>query len=395
MLRLQRYLSRMVLFLSAVGGVGAVLYPSLLTAFQVSPALNGLILGVLLIGITYSFLQVTKLFREVRWLRRYRAGDLTSEDNQLQPVLLAPLAIMLGGQRERMEFSALSMRSVLDGIYARLDESREISRYFISLLIFLGLLGTFWGLLGTIRSVGGVIDGLSLEGGDVAAMFSGLQKGLAAPLSGMGAAFSASLFGLAGSLVLGFLELQASQAQNRFFQDVEDWLSSGARLRDDTSHPPLEAGSEPARQTLPAYMEALLEQTAETIDTLQRTLLRSEEERRQTTAVLAELSDKIGTLAEIQSDQLMQTAQLAEGMASLRPVLRLLNETVSETKPAPVPVPTLDEESRLHLRNIDLRMAQLVEEADSGRDRTLEELRSDIRIITRTITALAEDAGPR
>ena len=183
-----------------------------------NPALNSLIITVLMLGIGYIFRQVLILKPEVAWLESFQTNRPAS-DAVAEPVLLAPMARMLGERKGKLSLSALSMRSLLDGIDARLDETREISRYLIGLLIFLGLLGTFWGLLGTVSAVGDVIGSLSVEGGDIGMMFGNLQQGLQAPLTGMGTAFSSSLFGLAGSLVLGFLELQASQAQNRFYTD--------------------------------------------------------------------------------------------------------------------------------------------------------------------------------
>ena len=225
----RRYLGRMLAFLVAVGVVIGVLWPALKGAFVANPGLNGLILGVLVLGIVYNFRQVVQLTREVNWIENYRTGR-PGISVQSAPRLLAPMAAMLGERKSQFSLSALSLRSVLDGISARLDESRDISRYMIGLLIFLGLLGTFWGLLETINSVGSVIGGLTAGDGDFSAVFGKLKQGLQAPLAGMGTAFSSSLFGLAGSLVLGFLELQAGQAQNRFFNDLEDWLSGQTRL---------------------------------------------------------------------------------------------------------------------------------------------------------------------
>ncbi len=270
MTRPERFLTRMILFLVVVVIVCALLFPALRAAFLNNAPLNGVILATLLAGIAFIFRQVLMLRPEVAWLEKYQSGAPPA--GLQEPVLLAPMARMLGERRGRLTLSALSMRSLLDGIASRLDELRELSRYLIGLLIFLGLLGTFWGLLHTVQSVGGVIGSLSVNGGDVGAMFNNLQKGLEAPLVGMGTAFSSSLFGLAGSLVLGFLELQASQAHNRFFQDLEDWLSSATRLSSGGA-----GGLEVGEQSVPAYLQALLEQTAENLDSLQRTVASAEE----------------------------------------------------------------------------------------------------------------------
>jgi hypothetical protein len=214
----------MVVFLILCGLIVVVIHPQIWTAFKSNPPLNGLIVGVLLIGIALSFRQVIRLFREVAWANGFRLADPGIRVER-PPVLLAPMAAILGDRVGRMSMSAQTMRGILDSIAVRLDEARDISRYMTGLLIFLGLLGTFWGLIETVSSVGGVINNLRV-GGDASATFDSLREGLAAPLSGMGISFSSSLFGLAGSLVLGFLDLQMSQAQNRFYTDLEDWLST-------------------------------------------------------------------------------------------------------------------------------------------------------------------------
>jgi hypothetical protein len=204
-----------------------VLYKQIWAAFLANPGLNSVIVLVALIGILLSFRQVIRLFPEVNWVNGFRIADPGLAVAR-PPVLLAPMATILGDRVGRMAISAQIMRSLLDSIATRLDEARDLSRYMTSLLIFLGLLGTFWGLIETVGSVGKVIDGLKV-GGDAGAIFDSLKEGLAAPLGGMGISFSSSLFGLAGSLVLGFLDLQMSQAQNRFYTDLEDWLSSTVR----------------------------------------------------------------------------------------------------------------------------------------------------------------------
>jgi hypothetical protein len=218
------FLVRMLIFLILCSLIVVVIHPQILTAFKANPPLNALIIGVLLIGIILSFRQVIRLFPEVAWVNSFRLGDPTVAQER-PPSLLAPMAAILRDQAGRMSISSQIMRTLLDSIAIRLDEAREISRYMTGLLIFLGLLGTFWGLIETVSSVGGVINNLKV-GGDANAVFDSLREGLAAPLSGMGISFSSSLFGLAGSLVLGFLDLQMSQAQNRFHTDLEDWLAT-------------------------------------------------------------------------------------------------------------------------------------------------------------------------
>src|SRR3954469_5299480 len=219
------YLVRMGVFLVLAGFLVFILYRPIWAAFLANPGLNGLILGVLLIGIVLAIRQVARLFREVRWV-----NDLGRSDDEYmpleQPVLLAPMAALIGNRASRTGLSVTMTRSLLDSIAARLDENRELVRYLAGLLVFLGLLGTFWGLIDTVGSVGKVIQSMR-TGADAGVLFDELKSGLAAPLQGMGLSFSASLFGLAGSLILGFLELQAGQAQTRFYTELEDWLAIG------------------------------------------------------------------------------------------------------------------------------------------------------------------------
>jgi len=222
------FLVRMLVFLVLCALVMVVLYKQLVIAFFANPGLNALIGAVLLIGTILSFRQVLRLYPEVAWVNNFRISDPGLAVAR-HPKLLAPMAAILGGERTgRMTISQQTMRHLLDSIATRLDEARDISRYMTGLLVFLGLLGTFWGLIETVGSVGKVIDGLKV-GGDAGALFDTLKEGLAAPLGGMGISFSSSLFGLAGSLILGFLDLQSSQAQNRFYTDLEDWLASTVR----------------------------------------------------------------------------------------------------------------------------------------------------------------------
>jgi hypothetical protein len=218
------FLLRMMVFVVLGGLVTFLLHKQIVVAFMANPGLNSVIIFVLLIGVALCLRQVIRLYPEIAWVNNFRLAD-PGLAVERPPVLLAPMAAILGSRIGRMAVSTQLMRSILDSIATRLDEARDISRYMTGLLVFLGLLGTFWGLIETVSSVGGVIQGLK-AGGDAASMFDSLREGLAAPLSGMGISFSSSLFGLAGSLVLGFLDLQSSQAQNRFYTELEDWLST-------------------------------------------------------------------------------------------------------------------------------------------------------------------------
>jgi hypothetical protein len=223
------FLRGMLVFLALVGFIVAIVWPHLVTAFWTNPLLNGLIVGVLVVGIVRAFGQVVRLYPEIRWVNAFRIADpgLAIEH---KPVLLAPMATMLRDRRGQISLSASSMRSLMDSLGGRLDESRDTGRYLVGLLVFLGLLGTFWGLLDTMQSVGRAINALDTKQQDTLLVFEELKQNLAAPLKGMGTAFSSSLMGLAGSLVLGFLDLQTSHAHNRFYNELEEWLSGITEL---------------------------------------------------------------------------------------------------------------------------------------------------------------------
>jgi hypothetical protein len=222
------YLALMAVFVGLAGFLVLILYRPIATAFAANPGLNGLIIGVLILGIILSVFQVIRLMPEIRWVNGFRMVDYGAGFDQPNPRLLSQLATYLRDSQGAAgpTMSTQTVRSILESVGTRLDEGREILRYMIGLLVFLGLLGTFWGLTQTISSVGETIDGLDVTSGDFGTIFENLKTGLAAPLDGMGTAFSSSLFGLAGSLVLGFLDLQAGQAQNRFYTELEDWMSN-------------------------------------------------------------------------------------------------------------------------------------------------------------------------
>ncbi len=222
------YLVKIVVFLVLVALIGAILAPQLLDAFWSNPFINGLILFVLVIGILLSFRQITRLFPEVRWVNSLQDG--VPDDRAKPPILLAPVAGIMRDRLGEAVITPAALRSILDSVGFRLEEAKETSRYLTGLLVFLGLLGTFYGLLQTVGSVSTVIQGLDVTAGDAGDLFGTLKQGLQAPLSGMGTAFSSSLFGLTGSLILGFLDLQTGQAQNAFFTDLEDWMSSMTEL---------------------------------------------------------------------------------------------------------------------------------------------------------------------
>ena len=376
----RRFLIRMVLFLVLVAGLAALLGRSLVNAFMGNPAVNGVILSILIAGIIYIFRQVLLLDPELRWIEGFRNHEFGAGDSPSAPPprLLGSMARMLEAQQgRRVSLSATSLQALLDGIASRLNETRETSRYLIGVLIFLGLLGTFYGLLETVRSVGDVIGALNIGANDVARAFADLKSGLESPLHGMGTAFSASLFGLAGSLVLGFLDLQAGQAQNRFYNDLEEWLSTYTRL----SGGQLGDGGD---GSVPAYIQALLEQTADSLENLQRILARSEESRIGANATLASLTDRLGVLGEQMKAGQMLMVRLAENQLELKPSLTRLADVAEGSLGH-------DDVLRSHLRNIEAYLARLTEDVAQGRAQSVQELRSEIRILARTIAALAEE----
>jgi hypothetical protein len=375
------YLIRMAIFLAVVLAVAAMLSPVLLTAFSNNPLLNSLILLVLLIGVGWNLRQVLRLTPEVAWVETFqnarpRLATLPS------PQLLAPMASMLAAREAqsrtdlaRFTLSATGMRSLLDGIASRLDESRELSRYMTGLMIFLGLLGTFWGLLKTVGAVSDVIASMSVGSGDLNALFEQLKSGLAKPLAGMGTAFSASMFGLSGALVLGFLDLTAGQAQNRFFNELEEWLAGLTRLSSGV----LAEGE----GSVPVYVQALLEQTAENMENLQRILQRGEDGRALANQGVLALTEHIATLADAMRTSQQLMLRIAEAQASMGPALQRLGEQRQDHG--------FEDAARGHMRNIELYLQRLLADAEQGRAQSTAELRNDLRILTRTVAALAED----
>lgn len=353
----------MGVFLLIVAVVASLLREQLLRAFFANPVFNAMILAVLLVGILVNIRQVMRLRPEIRWIDEFRRGD----SRELAPPrrgLMASMARMLiARERERLVLSPSTMRALLDGIRARLDESRDVSRYVIGLLIFLGLLGTFWGLLDTLGAVGSVIGSLDADVDDAGVLFGELRSGLEAPLRGMGTAFSSSLFGLAGALVLGFCDLQAGHAQNRFFNDLEEWLASLTQVGG-----PASGESEPA---LAGYIQALLEQAADGLDKLQRTIAQGEEERRLLNSRMIALAGQLAVLAEQ-----MQSGQ--KQLGELPPLLQRLNSDAVIAREQ-------NDAVIRHLGNIDIGVTTLLGDVNLQGSRALDELRAELRLLARAI----------
>jgi hypothetical protein len=387
MTRPTTYLIRMLVFLAAVGAVAIFLIPKIKIFFASNPALNAFIFFVLLLGIIWNLRQVLRLEPEVAWVAAYQRNRQRLS-GIIPPRLLAPMARMLASRAEaagrdgregRVSLSTQAMRSLLDGIGSRLDESRELSRYATSLMIFLGLLGTFWGLLRTVSAVADVIQNMSVGAGDINIIFDHLKSGLAGPLAGMSTAFSSSMFGLAGALVLGFLDLQAGQAQNRFYNELEDWLAGFTRLSSGVL-----GGEGGEGGNVPLYVQALLEQTAENMEGLQTVLARGEEGRVQSAQALNTLSERLNTFTDTMRANQQLMLRIAETQASLGPALQRLGDT-RDSRAA-------DEVGHAHLRNIEHALQRLIAENEQGRNQSTGEIRNEIRVLTRTLAAMSDGA---
>lgn len=364
MIKPQKYLNRTIIFLIGVIIVCAVLFPTMQSAFASNPGLNGLIALVLVAGIVISMRQIITLIPALGWLESFKKAE-SSEVPPEAPALLGAMATMMNEQRsKKMSLSTASMNTILDGVAARMDEGRELTRYIIGLLIFLGLLGTFWGLLGTIGSIGDTINSLQVGTDDISLMFEDLKEGLAAPLAGMGTAFSSSLFGLAGSVILGFIDLQTGQAQGRFFNHLEDWLSGITKLSSgSTSNIALDASD----ASVPAYVSALLEESADSLDNLHKVISKSEENR-------AEVNQAITNLS-------IQLSSLVDHQVEMRSVMKQMVTFLGALKDGG------DEVSQNHLRNIDVQLKALTDETIKSQDKFADSLHSEIRVLARTIGA--------
>jgi len=381
----RKFTTRISIFLLLVLGVIGALHVPLGAAFMANPVINGVIVLTWALGIVFAYRRIFKLYPEISWIKAYRKGEVASGK---APQLMAPTAKLLLRAAEdgsQAKLSAGSMRSVLDGIATRLDENREIGRYLTGILVLLGLLGTFWGLLEVLPAIATTIRGLTVDGTDTALMFDELKAGLEGPLSGMATAFSSSLFGLAGSLTLGFFDLQAGQAQNRFYNDVEDWLAGVSRLSRADDGGGLGAFSSPS-----GYLVAVMEQTAEGIDKLTRALKRQDEDRKeaqsltiQMTTAMVSLSDKLGAQADAHHRAMAHNEEMAK-------YLRML----SSQEPL-APTPALDDASREHLRNLDVGIRRLGDGQVRASELLAEELRSELKLLSRTMAVALEEVSRR
>lgn len=341
-MRLSRYLASMTIFLLIVAVIAAALIGRLQGAFLANPLLNAVLIAVWVIGIVYMFINTLRLSPEIAWVKAVQRNRQAVNDQDTPP-LMGSLARLMEGRTTALALTPTALRAVLDGIAVRLDESRETARYFIGLMIFLGLLGTFWGLLKTVGSVGAVVNGLSVTA-DPTELFTTLKAGLQGPLAGMGTAFGSSLLGLAGSLVLGFLDLQMGQAQNRFFVGLEDWLFASAGGIGDEASP------------MPAIQE-LVARTAENIDRFGQVMAAAEQDRKQTALAIQSLAEGVSRMAD--GRQIIQ-----DNGAMLR-----------------------------HLQAIEAGINRLADEHSQTRAQALEDARNEIKRLARTIGIVADTNG--
>ncbi|SEM96394.1 hypothetical protein SAMN04488077_11060 [Roseovarius tolerans] len=377
-----RQIVLMVIVLVLTGLGSFVALPRVLPVFEANPWLNGFIFLVFVIGVIATFWQVFQLIGSARWIEGF-AAQVPGHEMTRAPSMLAPLATMLRSRGKRMQIASTSARSILDSVAQRIDEAREITRYIVSLLIFLGLLGTFYGLATTVPAVVDTIRSLAPQAGEEGVdVFNRLMTGLEAQLGGMGVAFASSLLGLAGSLVVGLLELFASHGQNRFYRELEEWMSTITRVGFASGDSDGDGGGE---QDAVAHV---LDHMSEQMDALQNMLSQSDMSRAMVDQKLGVLADSIERLTHRMSDQNpVQVAlmRMAEGQERL--IETLENREVA-------PNEGLDAESRMRLRSIDVQMLRILEEISAGRQETMTELRSDLAALTRLL-GQARDSAPR
>lgn len=374
-----RQISLMLIVLGLTGFGAFLALPSVLPIFAANPYLNGVIVFVFLIGVLACFYQVIQLIGSVRWIENF-ASDAPDPET-MAPQMLAPLASLLRTRGARMQVSATSTRSILDSVSTRIDEAREITRYIVNVLIFLGLLGTFYGLATTVPAVVDTIRSLApSEDGEGLDVFGQLMTGLEAQLGGMGVAFGSSLLGLAGSLVVGLLELFAGHGQNRFYQELEDWLSSITRVG-------FTAGEDATVEQ--NIMAGVVDHMAEQMETLQQLFQQSDTNRAVVDEKLGKLADAVEHLASGMEGGGGSNEALDRIAAGQERMVAVLEQKDSGDG--------MDAESRMRLRSIDVQMLRILEEISAGRQETMAELRHDISLLAKALSgpAARPSAAPR
>ncbi|WP_420342788.1 biopolymer transporter ExbB [Paenirhodobacter sp.] len=381
-----RQIVMMLIVLGFVVAGGVLAYAPIYSIFHINPWLNGAIFTVFVLGVLACFWQVVQLIRAVVWIENF-AADRPGRPQYRAPVLLAPLAALLGARGGRRTIATSAGRSILESVATRIDEGRDITRYLSSLLIFLGLLGTFYGLATTVPGVVDTIRALAPKNGESAAeVFSNLMTGLESQLGGMGTAFSSSLIGLAGSLVVGLLELFASHGQNRFYRELEEWISSISRLS-------FAAGDGEGGES--SAMVGILDHMAEQMDELKMLFAQSEAARSQTEARLSQLAQAFEGFAnraaaadEDRARQISTFAHLAAGQDRLVSVLDALNDRIAMREASET-----EAEVRMRLRSIDVQLPRLLEEISAGRQESMAEMRTGLAALTRAVLAGKQQRG--
>ena len=375
-----RQIALMIMVLIIVAVIAWLLLPTVLPVFEASPYLNGFILLVFAFGVLACFWQVFTLISSVSWIEGF-ALDRPGHEFVKSPRLLASLSALLRDTRARRALTTTSTRSILDSVAQRLDEARDITRYIVNLLIFLGLLGTFYGLATTVPAVVDTIRTLAPdEGSDQTINFSELMSGLENQLGGMGTAFASSLLGLAGSLVVGVLELFAGHGQNRFYTELEEWLSSITRISIGTAEDGRFSGEAAANL-------GAIDQVAVQLEGLKDVMVRAEEKRIETDTKLASLADAVGILTRQMSEQAQRGG--GEGVSfDPRPLDRVAEgqERLVQYLAAKVDEGgQLDAETRMRLRNIDVQLLRILEEMSAGRQDSVAELRTELASLAEAI----------
>ncbi|WP_370206577.1 biopolymer transporter ExbB [Pararhodobacter marinus] len=382
-----RQLTLMLISLALVGSGVALAYPRISGIFLANIWLNGFIALVFVIGVMATFWQISQLFSSVRWIGGFVA-QTPGHQITIAPRLLAPLASLLRAHGRSSHISATSARSILESVGTRIEEERDITRYLVNLLIFLGLLGTFYGLATSVPAVVETIRSLAPQEGETALSgFGRLMSGLEAQMSGMGTAFSSSLLGLAGSLVVGILELFASQAQNRFYRELEEWLSSITRLGTALTESEGEGGA-----GLSAVAE-VLDSLTEQMEAMRVVQERAEESRERLDEALQSLGQAMTRIAQRLNAGDSETGRALERLADGQDRMIALMQRQDDARPETEDEPHIEAETRLRLRSMDIQLVRILEELSAGRQEALADLRSDLAMLTQAVRMLGRQSG--
>lgn len=366
------YFAKNILFLGLLAGLVGWLFRPLVSIFQTNVIMNSAILGALLIGVTYTFYQLFLLRREQHWFSCFEQGR-ERFPGITPPIILAPLDAFAIGKETSL--NVFNRQSLLNSIEARLDELRGLNRYLIGLLIFLGLLGTFWGLSQTIGAIAGVIDGIDAGSSDIKEAFQALKQGLQSPLKGMGTAFSSSMFGLGSSLILGFLDLQVGKACQRFYQWLEERMLLLGQQQGESGTP---------NHNGTAYSQGVMEQAAENLSTIVQALHHHHENRLSVVKSVQHLTDKLANLAEVLVSHKKQLEYMRQNNEQIQEMLKYM-----ASQSGAVDLVNLSEKLIGHFSSLDSNVGQLLEESIQGRQQLTHEIRAEIRLVAKTISALA------